>query len=137
MVINSIENDRDLRKAYDALDFLRRVYDGLRGLYEYKDLASMRNLITRQKAAIREYNRRPVPEYPACIRCDSDSCMLLDKLPDGINTEAEAVAYFEREHYVPRPCSAYDCTGQAFTTRYKVFQRRGAWYVYHFMARDV
>ncbi len=137
MVIKDIDNGRDLRKAYDELNFLCRVYEGLSGLYEYDELATMRNLITRQKAAIREYNHRPTPEYPLCIRCDSDSCMLLDKLPDSIGTEAEARAHFVRNFYIPRPCYAYDCTGQAFTTRYKVFQRRGAWYVYHFMARDV
>lgn len=137
MVINSIDNDRDLRKAYEALNFLRSVYDSLRGQYEYKELATMRNLITRQKTAIRTYTHRHTPEYPLCIRCDSDSCMLLDKLPDSIGTEAEARTHFVHNFYIPRPCYAYDCTGQAFTTRYKVFRRHNAWYAYHFMSRNV
>lgn len=33
--------------------------------------------------------------------------------------------------------SPYDCTGQEFTNRYKLFRRRGHWFAYHSVSRDV
>mgnify|MGYP000367666834 CR=1 FL=1 len=33
--------------------------------------------------------------------------------------------------------TGYDCTGQEFTSWYRLFQRRGHWYAYHMVSRDV
>ena len=46
----------------------------------------------------------------------------------------EMRAFFHRRHYYP---SAYDCTGQAFTSWYKVFARGGRFWAYHRVSVDV
>ena len=58
-------------------------------------------------------------------------------LPEYIETMDEAVSYFEDyeyRHYYPY---AYDCTGQAFTSWYKVFARGGRFWAYHRVSVDV
>lgn len=123
----SINSKNDLLTAYVLVHALGKI----------QQTPKVKHQIATLKYFIRKYNRNGTPEYPRAIKGDYDSCILLDKLPANISNKTEAVNYFERNCYVPVPYSTYDCTGQAFTTRFKVFQRHGAWYVYHFMARDV
>ena len=58
-------------------------------------------------------------------------------LPEYIETMDEAVSYFEDYEYRPYYPSAYDCTGQAFTSWYKVFVRGGRFWAYHRVSVDV
>lgn len=66
-----------------------------------------------------------------------DGFVELVRLPAFLRTLDDAKEYFE-EHEV-RECapSMYDCTGQAFTSWYKVFERRGRLWAYHRIAFDV
>lgn len=58
----------------------------------------------------------------------------------GVNTKnvlslySSSEAFQRYRHYYP---SAYDCTGQAFTSWYKVFVRGGRFWAYHRVSVDV
>ncbi len=65
-----------------------------------------------------------------------DGFVELVRLPAYLRTLDDAKEYFEE--YEVRKCapSMYDCTGQAFTVRYKIFERRGRLWTYHEIAFD-
>lgn len=58
-------------------------------------------------------------------------------LPEWIKTEDEAVEYMEEHEVMEYDPSPYDCTGQLFTSGYKVFCRNGRWHCYHHISMDV
>lgn len=58
-------------------------------------------------------------------------------LPEWIKTKDEAVEYMEENEVMECRPSMYDCTGQLFTSGYKVFERNGRWNVYHHISMDV
>ena len=51
--------------------------------------------------------------------------------------KADAADWFRDNCYLEAYNSPYDCTGQEFTNRYKLFRRRGHWFAYHSISRDV
>lgn len=55
----------------------------------------------------------------------------------GTEEEANAADWFRDNCYLEAYNSPYDCTGQEFTNRYKLFRRRGHWFAYHSISRDV
>ena len=59
------------------------------------------------------------------------------KQSEDLQTEDEADAYFMGNLYRESYPSAYDCTGQIFTTWYKIFRRGGRFWAYHATAMDV
>ena len=66
-----------------------------------------------------------------------DGGTLLIKLPDDIETAEDAEMWFlENEYRECRP-SAYDCTGQLFTSSFKLVERFGRWFCYHTVRFDV
>ena len=88
------------------------------------------------KRNVRKYSHKPVKEE-RIIRDTFDDCIRLYPLPERITSEDVAKEYFEefeRVHYYPSP---YDCTGQWWTTGYKLINKHGRWWVYHFMSHDV
>jgi hypothetical protein len=119
-----IKNENDLRSAYEML----RVYKVLRALN--LDCA------IEMKRKIRAYQNRPEGNK-RIIKGDYDGMTVLVKLPDYLETEAEAIEYFENVETIEYRPSAYDCTGQAFTSWYKVFRRFGKFYAYHRICMDV
>ena len=102
----------------------------------------MRSSGRSQKAAdlkreMRAFFHRPVSERRIVQDDGIDGYTELLPLPEYIETMDEAVSYFEDyeyRHYYP---SAYDCTGQAFTSWYKVFVRGGRFWAYHRVSVDV
>lgn len=66
-----------------------------------------------------------------------DGFVLLIELPEWVKTYEDAEYWFEEnERRVCRP-SMYDCTGDSFTSWYKLFQRNGRWMCYHSVAFDL
>ena len=63
----------------------------------------------------------------------------LEQLPDELNsyTEDEAQELFMWNRYRTAAPSQYDCTGQLFTNWFKLTRRRGHWFAYHSIGRDV
>ena len=63
----------------------------------------------------------------------------LEQLPDELDshTEDEAQELFMWNRYRTAAPSQYDCTGQLFTNWFKLTRRRGHWFAYHSIGRDV
>lgn len=96
-------------------------------------------LIIEQKRKIRKHNKSNA-EYDRTIVRDYGMDGYVEKflLPEGIATMEEANEYFEdyeRIYYMPSP---WDCTGQAFTSWYKIFRKPdGRYLAYHSVGRDI
>lgn len=76
-------------------------------------------------------NTRPVKDYGI------DGYIALVSIPTEFTTEKDADEFFRDFLYMECRPSMYDCTGQAFTSWYKLFKRRGQFYAYHSIAFDV
>lgn len=118
-----INNKRELRNAYELLN----IASAHTQMKDYTDLL---------KKAIREYRDRTASEEQV-VRDSGDSLLTVFPLPRNLETAEEAAEYFEANHYREFYPSAYDCTGQIFTTWYKIFKRGGQFWAYHATAMDV
>jgi hypothetical protein len=87
---------------------------------------------------IRAYNNRPAPDVHI-ICADYDGRLELVQLPDKLDEahEMDATNWFLNHHYLKSYNSPYDCTGQEFTNWFYLFRRRGHWFAYHSVSRDV
>ena len=115
-------NPHDLRVAYGIL----RIH-GLSPAYKQE-----------LKREIRRYTGRPAPSR-RIVESDDDSCTVLVNLhlPADKASLADADECFLHDHYLEAPRSSWDCTGALFTMWYKPFVRRGEWWAYHRVCRDV
>ena len=68
-----------------------------------------------------------------------DGRLELVQLPDKLDEahEMDATNWFLNHHYLKSYNSPYDCTGQEFTNWFYLFRRRGHWFAYHSVSRDV
>ena len=124
-MMTAISNDRELRTAYEILSILAdRPADKVK---QHAD---------RIKKAIREYRDRPA-DSGRVVSSDFDSMVVVIQLPKHLQTAEAADAYFMDHYYREAYPSMYDCTGQIFTTWYKIFKRRGLFWAYHSTAMDV
>ena len=92
------------------------------------------------KRAIRKFYHKvceKAKEDTAVISGDFDCYTRRYPLPECIKTKEEAVEYMEEYEVMECAPSQYDCTGQHFTSWYKVFCRNGRWQVYHHICVDV
>ena len=94
--------------------------------------------IIEYKRAIRDFYKRQDARDRRCIHEDPYGYYdMLIEFPEWIVNREEAEDYFDcHERMVCMP-SQYDCTGQHFTIRYKLFKRRGRWYCYHHIGVDI
>ena len=125
-----IKNDRDLEIAYGVLNVWKEFMseDGF---------TEKRNQhIIDQKREIRRYLRER-PERRVGWG-EYDYWTELYRLDVSDDAEYEDVKeYFEEWEVCHCYPSQYDCTGQIFTTGYKIFKRHGHWMVYHSYGMDV
>ena len=122
-----IMSKKDLEIAYVILL-------GIKGEYPNDD--ARRNAVIKLKREIREFQSRPVQE--GTVLDDSvDGFTALLPLPESLSSKEEADEYFRKQLYIHASYSAYDCTGQAFTSWYKIFERRGRFWAYHRVNFDV
>lgn len=118
-----IENNSDLRAAYHLLS--------LASHFAQHDSA-VKNYCDNIKCEIRAYNTMLDESHDVIIHEDADSVVELCEVPDGWDPED----YFNqclKRTYIPRD---YDCTGQLFTVKHKIFVRRGKTMIYHIMDVD-
>ena len=88
------------------------------------------------KQALRKFYNEKLSD--TVVFCDNyDGCIELYPLPESIETEAQADEYFREFEYVHFRPVWYDCSGQLFTTRFKIFKRNGRFWVYHILTRDL
>lgn len=98
---------------------------------------NLKNVVDDIKREIRQYTNKQLSTDRMIKDYGIDGMVILQQLPGDLTSIEDAIEYFEEvEKYYYRP-SAYDCTGQLFTTWYKVFERNGKFFVYHSIARDV
>lgn len=124
-----IQYKDDLRTAYCVLN----GYKKLAALHGWNDNACQ--MVIDIKKSIREFLKRPSRRIVHSDGIDGFTELL--ELPEYIQTKDKATEYFENEVFIPAFHSQYDCTGRAFTSGYKIFQRRGRFHAYHSISYDV
>ena len=68
---------------------------------------------------------------------DGSAIMLVPILEAYFNSPLDEVArIFENNYEMHCANSPYDCTGQPYTAWYKLVNRRGMWYAYHYIGID-
>lgn len=129
----SITNNKRLRDAYALLMFMQSDIPA-----SVEKRAAVKNLAATIKREIRDYNNRPASDV-RIICADYDSRLELVQLPDELDKahKADAADWFRDNCYLEAYNSQYDCTGQEFTSWYKLFRRQGHWFAYHLISRDV
>lgn len=125
-----VRNDNDLKVAYEILN----IYKELISEHGKNERAEKR--IAEQKREIRKFykksnDRRLVKDEGI------DGYVLLIELPETLENMQDAKDYFEMRETICAVPSIFDCTGQAFTSWFKVFERRGRFMAYHAVGFDV
>lgn len=132
-----IRNDHDLRVAYRMVYMMADTIANATGMDKgtVESLLKANETIKEIKRNIRAYQRDKAAEREQVIVKDygMDGFITLYQLPDVSDPEA----YFEENERITCRPSAYDCTGQAFTSWHKIIKRRGHNMVYHRIAFDV
>lgn len=129
----SITDNERLRDAYALLMFMQRDISA-----SAEKKAAVKNLAATVKMEIRAYNNRPVSNV-RIISADYDGRLELVQLPDKLDEahEMDATNWFRGNCYLEAYNSPYDCTGQEFTNWFYLSRRRGRWFAYHSVSRDV
>lgn len=130
-------NITDTEKLRDAYTFLNFIQDAPAPVKPEKK-ANWEILIANIKREIRTYNNLPTSDT-RIISADYDGRFELVRLPDELDRMHEEVAagWFREHCYLESYIGPYDCTGQEFTSWYKLFRRQGHWFAYHKVCRDV
>lgn len=95
--------------------------------------------ILKRKRKIREIYKREneKPERHIVHENGIDGYIELLRLPEEITTRETADEWFQYNEYMECIPSAFDCTGQRFTSWYKLVERNGRWWAYHCISVDV
>ena len=128
-----ITNKRDVKLAYELINL---VNERKAEIKDADTIAVCDERVVELKRDLRKYFHRPVSKRRV-IQNDSDGYIELFPLPEGLESLEDAREWFENMEYLEYRPSLYDCTGQLFTSWYKVFPRRGGFYVYHRVSIDV
>lgn len=141
-MIASIKSDLEYRVGYEYLSILIEA-DRMAGC---ADPEKLRTLIAETKRKLRSYAHRgnavdvglgfTVERRIVCDR-GMDGYVELVSIPDVFDTEEDADEFFRDFLEIRCTPSMYDCTGQAFTSWYKLFQRNGQFWAYHSVCFDV
>ena len=143
--MNKITNDRDFRIGYEILQWVneRMAEDG-------GDTERRREHVIELKRNLRQYAHRDAHTVDVGMgfMCERrivkdegfDGYIELVSIPEVIDTldgEDGADEFFKTFLEIHAYPSMYDCTGQAFTSWYKLFKRRGQFWAYHSVGFDV
>ena len=131
----TVNNDRELKQAYEYIRWSKELIKH----HGYSLLDSpdeFNSYIKGIKVAIREYNKR-ASDRRVVKDNGIDGFVELIALPDYLKDMDEATEYFENNEVLMCRPSLYDCTGQAFTSWYKIIKRRGRLMAYHSVGIDV
>lgn len=125
-----VRNDNDLKVAYEILNIYKEL------ISEHGKNERVEKRIAEQKREIRKFykksnDRRLVKDEGI------DGYVLLIELPETLENMQDAKDYFEMRETICAVPSIFDCTGQAFTSWFKVFERRGRFMAYHAVGFDV
>lgn len=126
---STVKNIRELKVNYEIIHMLEsgEAFQNKANAKEWLDSIKRAN----RKFTHEESDERVIKDYGI------DGYIILKSCPDWVETEEDAEEWFDSEEkmvYIPSP---YDCTGQQFTSWYKLFQRNGKWMCYHSIGVDV
>lgn len=138
----TIKNDRDYRCGYELLNILIEA-----DRKACADPAKLEQHIAELKRELRAYAHRDnavdvgmgFMVERRIIRDEGiDGYVELVSIPKVFDTIEDADKFFkdflENQYHPPH---MYDCTGQAFTSWYKLFKRNGQFWGYHSVSFDV
>lgn len=139
--MTAIRNNRDYRRGYEFLTILTEA-----DRMTCADLAKLKEQIAEVKRELRVYAHRGgavdvgmgFMVERRIVRDDGmDGYMELVSIPEVFDTAGAADEFFKDFLEIQYRPSMYDCTGQAFTIWYKLFQRNGQFWAYHSVGFDV
>lgn len=126
-------NDKETaRKAYEAIRMFSALNDDV-----------VKGMIADIKRNLREWTHKPSNIFDGniqrrIVKDDGiDGFVELVTLPDDIDNVEYAEKFFHENVYMECRPSMYDCTGQLFTSWYKLFKRGNRFFAYHSVACDV
>lgn len=137
-----ITNDREFRCRYEYLSILTKHLNDNDRL---RDPEKIRSKIKDVKRELRHWAHRDTAVdvgrgfmVKRRIVKDNgvDGYVELVSIPEVFDTATDADEFFRGFLEIQRS-SMYDCTGQAFTRWYKIFQRGGQFWAYHYVGIDV
>ena len=137
-----IQNSEGLRIRYKLLLLLNRIKNENES--DILDMDSYNDSVYKIKKEIRDYYKEREKDRKEWFIKDDwiDGSIVLVELPSEINSVK--IDYFELAEeyfkaYEYRECrpSMYDCTGQVFTSWYKIIKRNNKFYAYHSIGFDV
>lgn len=101
------------------------------------DLSPVKDRVIEMKRQIRRRNKKE-SERRTIVHDGGDDWIFKFPLPEDIQTREEAIEYFKEYEYIYYRPTYYDCTGQQFTSWFKVFQKPdGRFWAYHCVSLDV
>ena len=133
-----IEDDKQFQLGYEMLAAVTENDKG--------NAAMLCNVIPQLKQELRRYAHRDMaaqhvmgwPIYHRIIKeYGIDGYVELVTIPPEFTNMTDADDFFREFIYMDCRPSMYDCTGQPFTSWYKLFKRRGQFYAYHRVSFDV
>lgn len=125
-----VKNSADLRVAYEILNTYKEL------ISEHGKTERVEKRIAEQKREIRKFHKK-ISDRRLVKDDGMDGYVLLIELPETLKSMQDAVEYFKLHEVICAVPSIFDCTGQAFTAAFKVFERRGKFMAYHAVRFDV
>lgn len=124
-----------LHELYDWLQICKEMCE----LYGYDVNEIAKDEIIKKKRKIRDIYKQENEKPERHIVHDNgiDGYIELLQLPEEITTRETADEWFQYNKYMEYVPSAFDCTGQRFTSWYKLVERSGRWWAYHCISVDV
>lgn len=130
-----VRNSNDLKVAYEVLSIYKELLSEHEKI-EPKKMKSVKEKIAEQKQEIRKFHKKNSDRR--VVKDDGiDGYVLLIELPETLENLRDAEEYFEERETICAVPSIFDCTGQAFTSWFKVFKRRDRFMAYHSIGFDV
>lgn len=135
-----IRNSEDLRMKYEYLLLANKLKNEVSSI----DIDRYNDFIYEIKKEIRDYYKEREEERKEWLIKDNgiNGGIVLFELPSEINSVKIdsfelAEEYFKAYEYRRCRPSMYDCTGQVFTSWYKIIKRNNKFYAYHCISFDV
>lgn len=128
-----IRSENDLKLAYETINSFKEMMP----MAQKTDVAL--EYIKELKRDIRAFFRKEKEKPQRRLAKDDgiDGYIVLIQLPSFLNSKEDAAVYFEENEVMTCRHSMYDCTGQAFTSWYKIVERSGSMWAYHSVCFDV
>ena len=128
--------------SYREIHWMEKVISEYEAENGVKVNEAVRERLADMKRELRAYNKRrdaKLSERGTIVReFGIDGFIVKFPLPARLTSFEAADEYFMETEYMECRPSMYDCTGQLFTSWYKIFRKPdGRFWCYHHISRDV